>query len=55
MRSLSKILILLGNLIIDNRGNTKDNSTGDEVSVEHNTPKKELVKINDDPTKGQDL
>lgn len=59
MRTLSKILfylgILLANLIIGNSGNTKDDSNRNEVAVEHNTPKKELVKINDDPTKGQDI
>lgn len=59
MRTLSRILfylgILLANLIIGNSGNTKNNSTRDEVAVELNTPKKELVKIIDDPTKESNL
>ncbi len=59
MRTLSKILfylgILLANLIICNRGNTKDNSNRDEVAVELNTPNKELVKSNDGLRKEMNL
>ena len=59
MKCLSKILfylgILLADLIIGISGNSEDNNHRDEVAVEHNTPKKELVKINEDLTSVSNL